>query len=77
MQVSARDGIIVETAPIVSKFKGQLDIYNKAKESGLNVHMITDEGLTEFNGISTNTCLAIGPDLASRIDPITKDLKCL
>ena len=54
-----------------------IDIYNKAKESGLEVHLITDSGKTEFNGIPTKTCLAIGPDYADRIDKITGHLKLL
>lgn len=53
------------------------DIYNKAKEAGLTVHMIVDSGKTEFHGVPTKTCLAIGPDLASDIDKITGHLKLL
>ena len=52
-----------------------LDIYNRAKDEELTVHLITDSGLTEFNGAPTNTCLAIGPHWKSKIDPITKDLR--
>jgi len=32
---------------------------------------------TEFHGVPTNTCLAIGPDLAEKIDSITGDLELL
>lgn len=53
-----------------------LDIYNKAKEAGLEVHLITDSGKTEFKE-PTNTCLAIGPDLVEKIDPITGHLRLL
>lgn len=52
-----------------------LEIERKAKEAGLEVHMITDSGLTEFNGVPTRTCLAIGPDYEDKIDAITKHLK--
>lgn len=52
------------------------EIHRKAKEAGLEVHMITDAGLTEFSE-PTKTCLAIGPDLSSKIDPITGHLKLL
>lgn len=52
-----------------------LVIYKRAQESNLEVHLITDAGLTEFNGVPTNTCIAIGPDYSSKIDPITKHLK--
>jgi len=54
-----------------------LEIYNKAKEAGLEVHLITDSGKTEFHGVPTNTCLAIGPDLSEKIDPITGGLQLL
>jgi PTH2 family peptidyl-tRNA hydrolase len=51
-----------------------VDIYNKAKEAKLEVYLIEDNGLTEFAGVKTKTCLAIGPDYDERIDPITKHL---
>lgn len=51
------------------------EIYNKAVVAGLTVHMITDAGVTEFNGVPTKTCLAIGPNKAERIDKITGHLK--
>lgn len=52
-----------------------LKVYEDAQAAGLEVHLITDSGLTEFNGVATNTCLAIGPDYSSRIDPVTQNLK--
>jgi len=52
-------------------------VYNEAKGLGLECHMIIDAGLTEFNGVPTKTCLAIGPDLATKIDPITSHLVLL
>lgn len=52
-----------------------LEIERKAKEAGLEVHMITDSGLTEFNGVPTRTCLAIGPDEERKIDAVTGHLK--
>ncbi len=54
-----------------------LDIYNKAKDSGLNCGLITDSGLTEFNGVATLTCCSIGPNENNKIDLITKDLPLL
>lgn len=53
------------------------EIMQKAKKAGLEVHLITDSGLTEFNGVPTKTCLAIGPDESHKIDPITGHLKLL
>jgi len=54
-----------------------LDVAAKAQDAGLPVHVITDAGLTEFGGVPTRTCAAIGPAAASRIDPITGHLKLL
>ena len=54
-----------------------LAIRDVASQQGLEVHMITDSGKTEFHGVPTNTCLAIGPDESSKIDAITGELKLL
>lgn len=54
-----------------------MEIHDKAVESGLEVHLITDSGKTEFHGEPTNTCLAIGPDEAEKIDEITGHLQLL
>lgn len=54
-----------------------LALHEAASRAGLVSHLIVDNGLTEFNGVRTPTCVAIGPDYAERIDPITKDLKLL
>ena len=50
-------------------------IYESSKEAGLEVHLVTDSGLTEFAGQPTKTCLAIGPNYADLIDPVTGELK--
>ncbi len=52
-------------------------IYDKATEMVLEVHLITDSGRTEFHGQATRTCLAIGPDDASKIDQVTGHLELL
>lgn len=54
-----------------------MDIYERAKEAGLEVNLITDSGKTEFHGVPTRTCLAIGPDLAEKIDVFTGHLELL
>ena len=53
------------------------EIYNKAIEKGLLCSMIVDAGLTEFNGVPTKTCCAIGPEWSDKIDEITGHLKLL
>ena len=52
-----------------------LDVYDKALAAGLVVELITDRGLTEFGGVPTRTCLAVGPDYDDLIDPVTGDLE--
>jgi PTH2 family peptidyl-tRNA hydrolase len=54
-----------------------MTIHDKAVEAGLEVHLITDSGKTEFHGEPTRTCLAIGPDEAVKIDEITGELQLL
>jgi len=54
-----------------------LDIYEKAQQAGLLCSLIKDSGLTEFNGVPTLTCAAIGPAYPSEVDPITGHLKLL
>jgi PTH2 family peptidyl-tRNA hydrolase len=54
-----------------------MSIHDKAHAAGLAVHLITDSGKTEFHGQATRTCLAIGPDVADKIDPITGHLELL
>lgn len=50
-------------------------IYESAKMAGLPCSLIIDNGLTQFNGVYTKTCVAIGPDYPDKIDPITGSLK--
>lgn len=59
----------------VDSEKELLDIYEKAKKAGLEAHLITDSGLTEFHGVPTNTCIALGPDEDEKIDLITAGLR--
>ena len=61
----------------VDSEKELLDIVEKARSMGVECNLITDQGHTEFNGVPTNTCLALGPDLSSKIDSITGNLKLL
>lgn len=54
-----------------------LDLIGKAEKSGLTTHAVIDSGLTEFNGVRTLTCAAIGPNKIEDIDKITGHLKLL
>jgi len=53
------------------------EISQQAKEVGLYVVEIVDDGTTAFNGQPTLTCLGIGPDNAEKIDAVTGKLKLL
>lgn len=61
----------------VDSLEALQNIIFKAKEVGLVCHFITDNGATEFHGIPTLTCCAIGPDYSDKIDIVTKNLRLL
>jgi len=52
-------------------------IIDECKARGIGVYPITDAGHTEFHGVPTLTCCAIGPDYADNIDVVTSGLKLL
>ena len=54
-----------------------LSVYQQAKDAGMITCLITDAGLTEFGGVATMTCCAIGPDTDEALQPITGELKLL
>jgi PTH2 family peptidyl-tRNA hydrolase len=53
------------------------DLVKQAKDAGMPVMKIIDCGRTEFGGVPTATCIAIGPYWSDEIDKITGDLKLL
>ena len=54
-----------------------LDLYKQAQDLDIPVVLVTDNGLTEFNNVKTNTCICIGPYPKEEIDKITSHLKPL
>lgn len=60
----------------VNSEKELFEIYQKALDSGLSASLILDSGLTEFKE-PTYTSVAIGPDLTSKIQPVTGHLPLL
>lgn len=54
-----------------------LDIYEAAMSSNMIAHLVIDNGLTEFHGVPTKTCCAIGPDTEENLDAITGHLKLI
>jgi len=71
------EGIFTKICCGVNSEEELLSIYNNAKEKGLPCSLIQDSGLTEFGGIPTYTCCAIGPASSELIDPITGGLSLL
>jgi peptidyl-tRNA hydrolase, PTH2 family len=58
--------------------EGELDeVMAKARAAGLPAAIIVDAGKTEFHGVPTKTCCAIGPAWADEIDAITGHLTLL
>ena len=53
------------------------ELYDRVKAAGIPAAKIVDSGLTEFGGVKTLTCIAIGPDYPEKIDPFTNELKLL
>jgi PTH2 family peptidyl-tRNA hydrolase len=54
-----------------------LNIYQTALSRGHIVNLVIDSGLTEFNGVPTKTCCAIGPATKEQLSDITGHLKLL
>lgn len=54
-----------------------MSLYNQAIQAGLRSVVIKDNGKTVFNGVPTVTAIAIGPALASKVDPITRHLQLI
>jgi PTH2 family peptidyl-tRNA hydrolase len=52
-------------------------VFSSAERAGLHPCLVTDAGRTEFHGVPTVTCLAIGPAWSDEVDPITGALKLL
>lgn len=52
-------------------------MYKQAQDAKIPCAEIIDEGRTEFHGVPTKTCIAIGPYYPDEIDKITKHLKLL
>lgn len=71
------EGRFTKVCLSVNSEKEMLELYQKAKDKGLISSLITDAGLTEFSGVPTKTCIAIGPNWSDEIDQITGHLSLL
>lgn len=52
-------------------------LYQKALDRGMIAHLIVDSGATEFGGVPTKTCLALGPHWDSVFEGVTDTLPLL
>ena len=52
-------------------------VLHRAEAAGLPTALIIDSGATEFNGIPTATCIAVGPAQPSRFMGVTDNLKLM
>ncbi len=71
------NGTFKKVVVYVSSEEKLLQIHKEALQKGIFCSLIQDKGLTEFKGIPTYTCCAIGPDFSDKIDEITKHLPLL
>jgi len=68
-------GLFTKVCVRVDSDEALLVVAGAAEKEGIRVEVITDSGKTEFGGVPTRTCLALGPDIASRIDAVTGGLE--
>ncbi len=50
-------------------------IHEEGRRRGIACELIIDSGRTEFGGVPTPTCCAVGPALAEQVDEVTGALK--
>jgi len=53
------------------------DVAARAEAAGVPCAVIIDSGRTEFHGVPTKTCLAVGPAWTDEVDAITGELALL
>lgn len=53
------------------------DVVAKARAASVPVALIVDAGVTEFHGVPTKTCCAVGPAWVEDVDAITGGLSLL
>jgi|SRR6056297_2705152 len=71
------NGKFTKIAVSVDSEEELLAVLQKARDAGLIAELVTDAGLTEFNGVPTNTCIAVGPATHEELLPVTGHLKLL
>lgn len=72
--VEWKEGIFKKIVVYVNSEEELLEVYENANKAGLPTSIIKDKGHTEFHGVETTTCIAIGPARKSELDKITGHL---
>ena len=72
-----KKGLFTKICVSVDSEEELYDIKAKAIQAKIPCALIVDSGKTEFNGVPTPTCIALGPDESEKIDQITGNLKLL
>lgn len=70
-------GRFTKIAVSVDSYEELMEVVKKAEEAGVVTSVIVDAGLTEFGGVPTVTCAAVGPALPEKLESITGHLKLL
>lgn len=70
-------GAFVKICVRVDSEAALMEIVAQAKATDVVCSLIQDAGRTEFGGVPTYTCCAIGPDWADRVDLVTGGLSLL
>jgi len=70
-------GLFTKVVVGVDSLEELVNIEKRAALLGCPTAIITDAGLTEFKGVPTVTCVALGPDIPEKIDTVTGHLKLL
>lgn len=52
-------------------------VVERARAAGVRCALIVDAGTTEFHGVPTRTCCAVGPAWSDAVDAITGELPLL
>lgn len=71
------EGLFTKVCTQVNNEEALHSIVAEARAAGLPVALIEDAGQTEFHGVKTATCCAVGPADAEAIDRITGGLRLL
>ena len=71
------EGLYKKICVSVNSEQELIDIFQRAQDQKLPCAMVEDHGLTEFKGVHTKTCCAIGPAEDAIINAITGHLPLL